>query len=204
MDANLSFQLKDRYSTKIWNPNILDPKAQIRSVNGEYFFSVIYSVHREKRSEHKEVSQLAIRTLTKFTQEIGELEKELISQTELMEHKKTKCVFSVTFPKAKVINVAFTPQKNSGICPENAQFLKVFIEFDKYVSLLGDIRSMALITEKEYYVQRKIIQSKLRGIMAGYYALIKQVHNERRKVVKMTVSNKSLKGKNHEANVSTG
>lgn len=183
MSANLTFELKDKYTTTIWNPRILNPDEKIKSLHGEYFFSVIYSVHREKNNSVEPVALLAKKTLSKFSQELGSFENELSSQTKILEMKKNECVFNLSFSSHSVNKISFSPTDNSGVCPENAAFLRAFIAFDKYISLLGEIRAMAIIPEDKYYIDRKTIQSKMRGIMEGYNKLIKQFHSERKKTL---------------------
>lgn len=181
MSANLTFELRDQYSTKIWDPKILEPNAKVRSVSGEYFFSVLYSVHREKNSNRKAVAQWAKNTLEKFISDVEKLESELKKLIEQLDQLKLEHPFSVSYPDAKTNQVEFEPRKNSGVCPENAAFLRLFILFDKYVSTLGEVISIAAISQKDYYKNRKQAQSKLRRLMEAYNNAIKKFHAERKK-----------------------
>lgn len=176
----LSFKLKDRYTMMIWNPTVLGVD-DVRAINAEYFFSVLFSVHREKTSSNEKVSEHAKKIMSKFIADISSFEEELIGLIKMAELKKQESVFSITFSQEKGETITFSPTENSGVCPENAAFLRSFVKFDEYVALLNEIHAMALIPEKEFYRQRKIAQGKFSGIMEGYNKLIKRFHGERKK-----------------------
>lgn len=180
MSVQLSFKLKDQYTMKIWNPAILGA-TEIKTISGEYFFAVLFSVHREKTSTEKTVAEQAKKILGKFSLEINSFEKDITSLVRISELKKSESFFTLTFAEQDIKPITFNPPENSGVCPENAAFLRSFIKFDEYVALLNELHSMALITEKEYYIERKTAQSKIRGIMEGYNGLIKHFHGDRKR-----------------------
>lgn len=181
MAAQLSFTLKDRYTMKIWNPVLLG-ETEIKSLTGEFFFSVLFSVYRERQASNSQISEHAKKILAKFVLDMSAFEKEVIGLINVTEMKKSESVFTVSFVDAEPKAVKFSPGETSGICPENAAFLRSFVKFDEYIALLNEIQAMAIITEKEYFIQRKTAQSKIRGIMEGYNNLIKRFHTERKKV----------------------
>jgi len=191
MKHQLSFNLLDRYSMKIWNPSLLDD--DFKAINGEFFFSVIYSIFREKSKEHKNISTTAKNVLAKFTKEMSKFENEIKGLIKLAELKKAESEFTIAFSEQKLKKITFTPASNGGVCPENSLFLRSFIKFDQYVSLLNELKSMAIIEDKEYYIQRKQAQSRLSGIMEGYYALIKNFHTQRKKYEKTIENNSGTK-----------
>lgn len=179
MKNQLTFSLIDRYSMNIWNPALLDNES--KSINGEFFFSVIYSVFREISNKNDTINSAARKIMKKFTSEMGKFEQDMKELIKLAELKKAESEFSITFSDGKSHKITFTPSTSGGICPENSLFLRAFIKFDQYVSILNEVKSMAIIQEKEYFVSRKAAQSRLAGIMEGYYSLIKNFHHQRKK-----------------------
>lgn len=181
MTAQLSFNLKDRYTMMIWNPAVLGVE-EVKSISAEYFFSVLFSVHRERSSSNSQVAEHAKKILSKFVMDINGFEKEVIGLIKMENIRKEESVFSISFAQEQGEKITFSPVENSGICPENAAFLRSFVKFDEYVALLNEVHAMALIPENEFYRQRKLTQGKIRGIMEGYNKLIKRFHGERKKV----------------------
>lgn len=181
MAAELTFKLKDKYSMMIWNPRLLN-NDNFKSITAEYFFSVLFSVYREKSSDNKNFALHAKKISSKFTLEIESFEKEVSSQIRILELEKSNSVFGLKFDGFTEHNITFSPNKNSGVCPENAAFLRAFVKFDEFVSLLNEVHTMAILNDNEFYRQRKLTQGKLRGIMEGYNNLIKEFHIERKKL----------------------
>lgn len=180
MSVQLSFKLKDQYTMKIWNPAIMGA-SEIKVITGEYFFAVLFSVHRERVAASKPIAEQAKKILAKFMLEVTSFEKDINSLVKMSEMKKSENFFTLTFAGEEAKPIVFNPPENCGVCPENAAFLRSFIKFDEYVALLNELQSMALITEKEYYIERKTAQSRIRGIMEGYSSLIKNFHADRKK-----------------------
>ncbi|WP_054112724.1 hypothetical protein [Marinagarivorans algicola] len=180
MAAGLSFTLKDNYSIKMWNPEITTGSESAKSLTGEYFFSVIYSLYKQEKSEVESVAKMATRIANKLSKDIQRLTGEILSLIEISKLKKSEHIFTVDFSVSNDKKISFSPSPQSGICQQNALFLKMFILFDQYISLLNESRVMTIISDKEFYTQRKLIQTKIRKIMERYNEIIKKFHKDRK------------------------
>lgn len=178
-DLTIRFQLKDNYSLMVWDPYIVDPKIKGAGVCSKFFFHVLYSFQRDKGSifknhikDHKELES-ALNTDFKRIESFFDSEKESLNDIE------KKQLFEVEYVEKKSIPVVIDfSQSNSGICPMNAQYLKLFIQFDELVCRLNNFQNFGFISQKYCYKNRKLYQSKIRSLNTKYFNLLKALHEK--------------------------
>lgn len=181
MPAQLSFKLKDNYSVMIWNPSLINENPS-KTISAEFFFCVIFSVFRERNSKEKKIVSSANNILSGLTKSLLKFEEDIVTLTKIANSRIDENGFTISFTDKSAKDISFVPDNNGGICPENATFLRSFVKFDGYVSKLNELRSMKVITDKEFYINRKKAQEMLRNIIDEYYVKIKQLHTEKKTV----------------------
>lgn len=173
--TELEFEFHDRYSAMIWNPQLLNDST-VKALKAEFFFNIIFSVFRDKNHSNKKVSESATELLSKLNKDITAIHDDFHVKLREINFCISECPFTVTFNNNEAINVILKTENNSGVCPDNAIFLKTFLLFDQLVSALGKARSISLITDKDYFTQRKNAQSTIRNLMEMFNIEVKRFH----------------------------